>query len=195
MPLIYGEDDQLVLDLVDLSELHLYIGVTNKLWHSLFKAMVNDIEQGHFHKSVHDWAYDMSIVPCKYRGEDLNGPNCQKLLKKLDSLLEFVHPKFHKFVLCMKLFGSVAEACFGSDILMADWPEKVKSFEDSYRALGISVTPKVHIIFHEMPIYLRKFKIPLGVHSEQFIENIHCDIKSTSSCFMRYSNLVHRNQK
>ena len=37
LPLVHGEDWQLVLDVVDLSELHLFLGITNKLFDSLFK--------------------------------------------------------------------------------------------------------------------------------------------------------------
>ena len=62
LPLIHGEDDQLVLDVVDLSELHLFLGVTNKLFDSLYKIMIEDVDNK-WHRSVYDWAHDKHIVP------------------------------------------------------------------------------------------------------------------------------------
>ena len=39
--------------------------------------------------------------------------------------------------------------------------------------------PKVHNVFYELIIYIEKFNIPLGIHSEQKLEAIHKALKPT----------------
>ena len=83
----------------------------------------------------------MHIVGLSYRGGELDGPNCNRLLDNLASLEEFVPEKFQNFVQCLKLFSVVKKACFGMT-LCPDYRQKIQDFEVSYRQLGISVTPK-----------------------------------------------------
>jgi hypothetical protein len=67
-PIFFGEDHEFVLDLVDLSELHLMIGIINKLFDELYKACNEDMSNGECHASVYDWAERKNIVPAKYHG-------------------------------------------------------------------------------------------------------------------------------
>ena len=96
----------------------------------------------------------------------------------------FVPEKYKKFVDCLRAFKYVKHACFGK-VLREGWEAYITNFEVTYRALDISITPKVHNVFHEVPIFIRKFKKPIGLRSEQKFESIHHDMKSTWSWFKR----------
>ena len=186
--LILGEDHELLLFKCPPGELHLYLGTGNKLFDSLYKAMIEDIANGQFHPSVYEWAFKKSIVGLKYRGGALDGPNLGKLLKNLDSLRAYVPTKFHNFIECMELFDIVKKACFGRTRLDNDYKQKIKNFEIAYRNLGISVTPKVHCIFFEVPIFIEKHGKPLGFFTEQVFESMHSDWKPTWARYKRNEN-------
>ena len=65
-PIFCGADNEFVLDKVDLSELHLMIGIINKIFDELHKALKKD-----GHKSVYCWSYKKNITPLKYHGGSL----------------------------------------------------------------------------------------------------------------------------
>ena len=51
----------------------------------------------------------------------------------------------------------------------------IKHFENVYKDLGISVTPKVHILIRHVPEFIKKHNRSLGWYSEQALESIHYD--------------------
>ena len=53
------------------------------------------------------------------------------------------------------------DACLGY-IIDLDYQNKVRKFEQSYMALNISVTSKVHIMCSHVPEYLQVHQKPLG---------------------------------
>jgi hypothetical protein len=65
-PIFCGADNEFVLDKVDLSELHLMLGIINKIFDSLHKAMKIDGLLG-----VYDWSHKKNITPLKYHGGSL----------------------------------------------------------------------------------------------------------------------------
>ena len=69
-----------------------------------------------------------------------------------------------------------------------NWKALIQDFEASYRALDISITIKVHNVFYETIIYIEKFEIPLGIHSEHKFEVIHKDLRSTWLRYKRAEN-------
>ena len=79
-PLFCGADDEFVLDKVDLSELHLMMGILNKIFDELHKAMKKD-----GHKGVYDWSYKKNITPLRYHGGSLGAVHV---------LLSRFYPKF-----------------------------------------------------------------------------------------------------
>jgi len=129
-----------------------------------------------------------------YRGGQLDGPNLRKLLDKLDELQSFIPAKFNCFVDCMRLFDDVAKACFGT-ILLSDYLEKIKKFERSYRKLGISITPKIHCIFYEVPIFIEHFHQPLGKFTAQPFESIHYEFLKIWINYKREENHPEYGQK
>ena len=124
-------------------------------------------------------------------GGDLDGPNGERLLNSLDCpkdpLFASVPAKFQNFVECLRMFKLVKESCFGV-VLYDGWNAHINNFETSYRALKISVTPKVHNVFYEVPIYIKKTGLPLGVRCEQKFESVHSDMKPTWSWYKRSEN-------
>ena len=188
--LIKGDfETQRILFKVLIDELHVYLGVMNKLFDSLYKVMIEDITKSKvFHKSVYDWGYDHHIVGQNYHGGALDGPNIEKLLENLDSLAEFVDPKFHDYIECMRHFKLVAEACFGAEKLYDNYKDRIDDFEKSYRGLGISITPKVHVVFYEVKIFCDETGKPLGMFSAQPFESCHFDFNPTYKCYKRPEN-------
>jgi hypothetical protein len=119
------------------------------------------------------------------RGGQLDGPNLGRLFSKLDSLQAFVPQKFHGYIECLRLLDVVKKSCFGSEKLWDDFEDRIREFEVSYRGLGISVTPKAHTIFYEVPIYCNATKKPLGIISTQPFESAHFDFEPTFNCYKR----------
>ena len=58
-------------------------------------------------------------------------------------------------------------------------------FKEIYGDLGISITPKVHILVHHVPEFIKKHQRSLGWYSEQSIETIHYDF--LRNCFEKQS--------
>ena len=79
-------------------------------------------------------------------------------------------------------FNEVVTSCYGSD-LHADFEVKINAFRQCYLELGISVTPKVHAVFHHVADFCNMTGHGLGPWSEQCAESIHHDFVETWSRF------------
>ena len=60
-----------------------------------------------------------------------------------------------------------------------DFGEKIERFEQQYRMLGMSVTPKAHLLFvHAIDfLEMKGFVAGLGAYSEQAMEAAHHEFK------------------
>ena len=125
-------------------------------------------------QDIYDWAEDNHIVRANYHGGAIDGPNLNRLLttKKLDSLEAFVDEKFCPFVECLRFFALVKSSCFGMT-LSDDWEANIHIFKLSYEALPISVTPKAHSVWYEIPIFIWRYGRPMGFFSEAKYEHVH----------------------
>ena len=185
LPLIHGPDDQQVMEKAKPDGLHIGLGVGNKVVDSL-EAAINEDFEDNLHESVYQWMQSHSIVGLAYRGGQLDGPNLRKLYRLIDgpvapgkkSLKDWCPQKFQPFVDCLRYFYEVEKSCFGMT-LDPTWKQKIEDFEKSYRSLNISVTPKVHCVFFEVPILLERHGRPLGHFSTQKFESVHYDFKAT----------------
>ena len=83
-------------------QLHVYLGTGNKIIDSIHKAIVED--QNQHHDTIYMWMHRKGIVGTNYRGGQLDGPNLAKVLRNVDELFQFLDPKFHCFVVCLKKF-------------------------------------------------------------------------------------------
>lgn len=90
----------------------------------------------------------------------------------LDSLKNFSDSKFHKFVPCLDLFDKITKSCFGMQLL-PEWESNITEFKKCYLTLDSSVTPKIHSIFFEIPIFIKRQNKPLGYFSEAKYKAVH----------------------
>ena len=78
-PLFKGDDALLILDLLPIPELHIMLGIVNRIFDDLNKKWGDD--QGY------DWASKNNIPRVSQQGGSMNGPAVKRLLEeKLDKL-------------------------------------------------------------------------------------------------------------
>ena len=66
--LIPGNDEEEILFKSPPDPLHVFLGSGNKIFDSMRKAMIEDIQNDIFHPDIYDWAQKKAIVGLKYRG-------------------------------------------------------------------------------------------------------------------------------
>ena len=148
-----------VLSFIPLSELHLLLGIVNKLYDELFAA-----------KScagiARAWAVHLSVSQTTYRGE-FNGNDCACLVSEAgveaiaaviaanaDNVSFRVRRRRHsrevsladRYLRAFQAFGALVHGIFGAE-LNPDWQNLIADFCSAYLALCISITPKVHSMF------------------------------------------------
>lgn len=106
------------------------------------------------------------------------GNACKTLLNRIDSLRAFACIKCLKYVKCFQHFRNVVEACFSLK-LNPEYKKYIAEFKRSYCDLNISITPKIHCVFFHVAEFCDKVGKGLGFYSEQAIEAVHADFKST----------------
>ncbi len=85
--------------------------------------------------------------------------------------------RFHRrCVNCLRLFGKVVEAAFVH--VPSSIYEEVNSqfgvaFTTFMSTFHIAMTPKVHIVLHHIPQFIRMTQMPLGLFSEEVVEEQH----------------------
>ncbi len=86
----------------------------------------------------------------------------------------------------LRLFETVVEATFGH-VLSPNYEEVISQvgvyFTTIMSTLHISMTPKVHILLHHIPQFIRMTQMPLGLFSEEVVEKQH---KRFLKCYRRY---------
>lgn len=167
--LIKGESQLLIIDLYPPPELHLMLGVVNHL----YKAIE------HEWSGVQQWAETCHVERQAYHGGSFDGNSCRKLLKNVDQLQSMCPLQVVKFVKALRDFDQVVSACFGSELNVNCFEKHLKDFKESYLALEIPVTPKVHCVFYHVEEFCRRNDSSLGRSSEQSMEAVHSDFKST----------------
>ena len=87
------------------------------------------------------------------------------------------------YIVAFQKLEKVVAACFGVT-LVAGYKQTIKEFQDQYMSLGVSVSPKLHIIFQHIGEFLdlvnekrEGFPVGLGFFSEQAFEAVHADVK------------------
>lgn len=170
-PLLKGDQDTLILDIIPPPELHLLIGVVN----TLFERMQKD-----FNDTALKWAASCNVArQVIHGGSGFNGNASKKLLDKVDDLRSICEMDCLKYVRVFQDFGKVVRACF-SDDLDPNYKEYINDFRNAYSDLQIKkskVTPKVHAVFFHVPEFCDKHKIGLKKFSEQAMETVHTDFK------------------
>ena len=166
LPLLSGNEDILFLDVYPPPELHLMLGVVNTLIKHMLLDCPTDVEA---------WIQVCNVQrDLTHRGPTFKGNSCNILLKKIDLLRSSCCIKCVKYVHTFKCFGSVVQDCFG-ERLKETYLKSISDFKDSYMALAIPVTPKVHAVFYHVSQFCKKVQSSLGFYSEQAVESLHHD--------------------
>lgn len=172
-PIYASENSQEILDIFPPPELHLLIGGVNKLF---------DHMRGEFKCISEDWETQCHVKRKNAHGGNLSfaGNACKLLLNNVDKLRMLCNRSLGclKYVDCFQKLKMVVDSCF-SMTLQADYVKHINLFKESYEALGISVTPKIHAIFFHVTEFCSKTGKGLGFYSEQVIESLHHDFSDT----------------
>ena len=87
-----------------------------------------------------------------------------------------------KFILALKQFSSVKDACFGQYLDVQNYENYIKQFMTTYRSLPISIPLKLHVLESHAVEFLKDMgeQFGLGFFSEQSYEAMHnlCSTRS-----------------
>lgn len=169
LPIFSSLSDGLILDIIPPPELHLMLGVVNCIFNRLLSE---------FEIEALKWAKSCNVQQEITHGSPAFIENfCKILLDKLDILRGKCSLSCLKFVQVFEDFKAVVTSCFGNQ-LCPDYKQKIASFKESYIALNISVTPKVHAVFFHIQDFCDRTQMGLGVFSEQAMKSVHFDFNS-----------------
>ena len=135
------------LNIFHIVELHLFLGVGNKI----FKTLDDKMKEKKYLKQVpmtaYEWAHQSPrcITREKFFGGDLNGPMLNSLLHHADALHDFLPDDLKKFAQALNALDALKKACFSLTVLPA-WERKHEEFVMAWHRCGIPRTPKFHII-------------------------------------------------
>ena len=175
--LLDGPDDCLVIDIINLPELHIMLGVVGKTLPILDKTLGKD--------KVNNFLKTLCITREDYHGRSspLNGNDSKKFLANIEKLelasIEDIDKKESavKLTKSLSLFDKVVKACFGN-ALHDDYEQCIQEFLLHFDATGIKKSLKIHLLDHVSEFLERKFangfpKVGLGFWSEQAFESCH----------------------
>lgn len=168
-PLSIFPREGIVIDYLPLSELHLMIGIVNKMFMELERVFPDAIK----------WPQGLHLVKEDYHHQ-FEGNECYKLLCKTNALSDIItHSAAEKhqaikYANAFQAMGHMVQSCFGRD-LKEGWQGRVTDFCDAYQQLGISITTKVHIVKDHLLNFCEKNGCGLARYSEQSFEAVHAD--------------------
>jgi hypothetical protein len=140
-PLLDWPDDACTLEAVPPMELHLLLGLVNRLYDELDQRIfrIDGI-------SAQQWADTLSVRRSPYHGSQFNGNECERLLDGVDILRQMLSnraafnamPVEHALS-CLRI---VKQKCFG-DQLVEGFMTAIEEFEKAYHALGNQSLPRL----------------------------------------------------
>ena len=104
------------------------------------------------------------------------GPKCKAILKVLPAFKALVAPPVRKYIHVLEEFVKVKDACF-SHKLDPNTRQIIKQFENTWKAAGLDMIPKVHILFEHVAEFCEKRGVGLAIYSEQASETVHIKFK------------------
>ncbi len=115
----------------------------------------------------------LGITRKKYLGKSFEGRQCSKLPSCSAFLKELVPPSDHPLIECLEALYLVVVGVF-SQIIEPEFENGISTFEETFmgamRTQNLWMTPKVHVLVHHVPEYVRRTGVPLGPTSEQALE-------------------------
>ena len=191
--IICGNDTDKVIDLIAPPEFHITIGVTNHLLNSLE-------EYSPLGKAlVHSWIgkTEARVHRSEYFGHSLEGPQCKKLLNNIDKLRRLAESKqaffAFPFIDAFDAFNEIRKACFGQE-LQSGFEQKIDVFEATIKAVGVSITNKIHCIYDHVIPFCNKHGRGLGFFLEQAAESAHRDFNAFMNTHGYYRHTITEDQ-
>jgi hypothetical protein len=171
-PLFDQPGDTLMIELMPPPELHLMLGIVNRIYDAL-----NEVAGAN---QAYEWGEKHNIIRSQHRGGGLEGNQCKLLLEKSEALLIDLPAHLKKYAQALIYFNKVRKSTFGK-ILGYDFKQDIEAFRVSYMALGINITPKTHIVLSHVGPYCERKGMGLGSVSEQAVESSHFEFKRVFS--------------
>ena len=176
--LVQYPNETLLLDILNFPELHVMLGLVQKLLDYIKLA-----SSTHFAQSVID---ELNITETYHRGKKgLNGNACKKLIENATLFIikskalpnSCDKAKIVAAAKTMSLFNNMVNSYFGQ-LMEEGWEQDVKDFCAAYRALvGISYPPKFHLVEGRLVQFLkRRWSLDnsyKGFGLEQPVEALH----------------------
>ena len=147
-PLLTADDSKLIIEVLCIPELHILIGVVDKLLKEFKKNVFPSEDLGL--KFMDKYLKKVAIERKSYQGaHSLEGNQSRDFLNKVDILQQALEQESEAAVLngfpfihTFRAFSKVVSSCFGVS-LQEDFQAQIFEFKRLYLALGVSVTPKV----------------------------------------------------
>lgn len=168
MPIVKGHENKKIIDIFPPPELHLLLGPVNHIFNNMTKVWPDAVK----------WAAACHVERQAMHGGSFNGNSCMTLLNHVDILQQISPITCLKYVKVFRDFRKVVKSCYGQT-LDQEYKTDIETFKKSFLELEISVTPKLHAIFHHIPEFCDKQQSGLGPWSEQASEAVHSDFKAT----------------
>lgn len=191
-PLFNEHDDTLVMDVFPPMELHIFLGVTSRIFNYLAQEM---------EPLALAWLKDLHLEKCVYQGSScFNGNSCRSLVRnfaRLEVLASSDDSRFRTqlFVRAFQTLNSVVTSCFGME-LADSYDDDIESFKEAYIDLGYPASPKVHALLVHVPEFITRTGKSLGIFSEQSCETFHSVFQNSwKSRFARKKSHPHYPQK
>lgn len=125
-PIISGDEDDEIIYLIPSPELHIMIGVVNKLYTHMLEECQDCTLQ---------WAKMCNVTrQIRHGSPSFAGNACRKLLNSVDKLRSIADIKYLKYVECFSDFNSVVNSCF-SQVLNPEYVTCIQNFRQSYSDL------------------------------------------------------------
>ncbi|KAI6646373.1 hypothetical protein LOD99_9244 [Oopsacas minuta] len=153
------------MQMFNLPELHLLLGIGQKLYDAILITMSED-EKEH-HEAILE---KLNIRRSAYHGGAFEGNAMRKITKEV---LELGFPKSNSSYITLVKFRDVVDSCFGKHI-KGDFKMAVYHFEKSFKQSGLSCSTKVHVPCRHLIPFITNYlpdEMGLGSVSEQAFES------------------------
>ena len=148
-PLLTGNPDSEIIELLNVPGLHILLGIVDKLLCEMEKSLFEAQETGIVFFDTYLKSINLSRV-C-YQGQHrLEGNGCNQFLKKIDKLEQCFKENSlglqgAKFITVFREFNKVVDGCFGKKV-SSSYKEDIERFSRSFRDLGTKLPVKFHIV-------------------------------------------------
>jgi hypothetical protein len=155
-----------IVQLLPPPALHLLTGTVGTIFNGL-QATWPDCQH---------WLSDCHVTQDPQHGGSFTGNASRILLRNTDRLAAMCPLSALPFVEAFRAFDRVVGSCFGNE-LAPRWKQNLAGFSDRFADLSISVTPKVHAVFHHVSEFCEHTGTGLGLWSEHTVESLHHDFQ------------------